>query len=150
MIASLTDQLIRDEELRQKPYLDCCGKYWRDCTCQTKGKLTIGVGRNLDDVGIGLSEAAVLLANDIKAATVALEANFPWTMDLDDVRKGALLNMTFNMGIHALSQFDTFLELMKAGDYKGAAADDLHTLWAKEVGPRAQRISMQIESGYWQ
>src|SRR5271165_5977924 len=105
MISCLEDQLRRDEAVRLRPYKD------------SVGKLTIGVGRNLDDVGISLQEADLLLANDVKSATVALEANFPWTMDLDEVRKGALLNMTFNMGIRGLSGFKDFLAKMQAKDF---------------------------------
>jgi lysozyme len=138
VIASLKDQLIRDEELRLRPYKD------------SVGKLTIGVGRNLDDVGISLQEADLLLANDIKAATVALESTFPWTMELDEVRQGALLNMTFNMGIHGLAQFRDFLAKLQAKDFPSAAAAMLDSLWAKQVGARAQRLSIQIESGFWQ
>jgi lysozyme len=46
-------QLVRYEGLRLKPYR---------CTA---GKLTIGIGRNLDDCGISQTEAYVLLENDI-------------------------------------------------------------------------------------
>lgn len=42
-----------DEGLRLKPYRD------------TVGKLTIGIGRNLDDVGISEAEAEYLLSNDL-------------------------------------------------------------------------------------
>lgn len=48
---TIQHQLIRHEGERLKPYMDCCGKSWRDCQCIDKGKLTIGVGRNLADVG---------------------------------------------------------------------------------------------------
>jgi lysozyme len=138
IIASLKDQLIRDEELRLHPYKD------------SGGKLTIGVGRNLDDVGISQEEAELLLANDINAATVALEANFSWAMGLDDVRKAALLNMTFNMGVRGLGQFKDFLAKMQAKDFRAAAGAMLDSLWARQVGNRATRLSIQIESGFWQ
>lgn len=49
-LTALKEELIRDEGLRLKPYRD------------TVGKLTIGVGRNLDDVGITKDEAMHLLA----------------------------------------------------------------------------------------
>jgi lysozyme len=137
-ITCLEDQLRRDEGFRSHPYQD------------SVGKLTIGVGRNLDDVGISAQESDVLLANDIKAATVSLESTFPWTMDLDEVRKGALLNMTFNIGVRGLSQFHDFLAKLEAKEFPGAKAAMLDSLWAKQVGPRAQRLALQIESGFWQ
>ena len=138
MIASLKDQLVRDEELRLKPYTD------------SVGKLTIGVGRNLTDKGISFQEAQGLLANDIADATAALQAKLPWTATLDDVRKGALLNMTFNMGIGGLLEFHDFLARMQRGDFSGAAGAMLDSLWARQVGPRATRLSIQIQSGVWQ
>jgi len=150
MIASLKDQLIRDEELRQKPYLDCCGRYWRDCTCQKKGKLTGGVGRNLDDVGFSLQEIYVLLTNDINAATVAVEANFPWAMELDDVRKGAMVNLTFNLGVRGLSGFAKFLAAMKSGDWKTAKEELIDSAADHEEPARISRLALQIESGFWQ
>jgi lysozyme len=137
-IASLEDQLRRDEGQRLQVYTD------------TVGKLTIGVGRNLSDVGVSLDEADLMLANDIKAATATLEANFPWTTGLDPVRKGAMLNMTFNMGVRGLAQFHDFLQKMEVGNFSAAAGAMLDSLWARQVGERAQRLSIQIESGFWQ
>ena len=138
MIASLKDQLVRDEELRLKPYTD------------SVGKLTIGVGRNLTDKGISVQEAQGLLANDIADATAELQAKLPWTATLDDVRKCAMLNMTFNMGIGGLLEFHDFLARMQRGDFSGAAGAMLDSLWARQVGPRATRLSMQIQTGVWQ
>jgi lysozyme len=137
-ITCLEDQLRRDEGVRLSPYKD------------SVGKLTIGVGRNLSDVGIGPDESDLMLSNDIKRATVSLESSFPWTMVLDDVRKGALLNMAFNMGVRGLSGFHDFLDKMQAGDFTGAALAMLDSLWAKQVGPRALRLSQQIQTGVWQ
>jgi lysozyme len=138
MITSLADQLRRDEGTRLHPYKD------------TVGKLTIGTGRNLDDVGISQDEADLMLANDIKVATIRLESTFPWTVGLDDVRKSVLVNMTFNMGIGGLAQFKDTLRKVQAGDYAGAAQAMLDSGWAKQVGPRAQRLSIQMEGGSWQ
>lgn len=137
-IASVVDQLKRDEGLRKFPYKD------------TVGKATIGYGRNLDDVGISEQEADFLLRNDIQVAQAAVEFHFPWTLSLDEVRKGVLINMAFNMGIAGLAQFKNTLAKVEAGDYTGAAQEMLQSAWANQVGPRAQRLSVQMESGQWQ
>jgi lysozyme len=55
-------QLVRHEGLRIKPYR---------CTA---GKLTIGIGRNLDDCGISQSEANIMLINDIMNCEKQLQA----------------------------------------------------------------------------
>ena len=138
MITCLADQLRRDEGVRLHLYQD------------TFGKWTIGVGRNLSDVGISEAEADLLLQNDITAASNALEQAFPWTAATDDIRRAALVNMVFNMGIATFAEFRGTLALLQAGDYAGAAQAMLASKWAEEVGPRAQRLSIQLESGVYQ
>lgn len=135
---TLIDQLIRDEGLRLKPYKD------------TVGKLTIGVGRNLSDVGISEAEAMVLLSNDVQEATKSLEQAFPWIVVLDDVRLAALLNMTFNMGVGGLSGFRQFMAAMQQGNWTEAKTQMLDSVWAEQVGARAQRLALQVETGIWQ
>ena len=90
-------QLTRDEGKKNFPYTD------------TVGKLTIGVGRNLTDVGLTDGEVNVLLQNDIQKVTNQLFATFPWFPNLDLVRRGVIINMAFNMGIHSLEGFPLFL-----------------------------------------
>lgn len=135
---NLTDQLIRDEGLRLYPYTD------------TVGKITIGVGRNLTDVGISAVEARQLLANDVQNAIARMEQTLPWSTGLDEVRHAALANMTFNLGIGRLCGFKNFLEALRSGDWKTARNEMLNSHWAEQVGPRAQRLAIQIETGVWQ
>lgn len=138
MITNLSDQLIRNEGLKLHPYRD------------TVGKLTIGIGRNLDDKGISLVEADSLLANDIKDATDSLEANCPWVMDLDAARKGVLLNLTFNLGIRGLAKFVNFLAAVKRGDWPAAKTELLNSAANHEEPERIARLALQIETGFWQ
>ena len=131
----LTEQLIRHEGLKLKPY---------KCTA---GKLTIGVGRNLDDVGISKGEALHLLSQDILTAREELVRAFPWTMELDDVRFQTLINMAFNLGISRLSQFTKTMSLIRDGQYDVAATEMLDSRWAKQVGNRAIELSEQMRTG---
>jgi lysozyme len=135
---TLKEQLTRDEGLRLHPYKD------------SVGKLTIGVGRNLDDVGISQQEAEFLLDNDIQEATSRLLEALPWAAGLDLARFSVLINMTFNMGIGGLMGFKHFLAAVQAGDYKLARDHMLASLWAEQVGPRAHRLAIQIETGVFQ
>lgn len=149
-ITNIYDQLRRDEEERQFAYDDATGKTL--LKGQTlEGNLTIGVGHNLTAKGLSQkSRDFILEQDDVPDALMSLEANFPWVMELDEIRKGALLNMNFNMGPRGLAQFKTFLAKMQAKDFPGAAEAMLDSLWAKQVGARATRLSLQIESGFWQ
>lgn len=134
-LALMKAELTRDEALKLKPYKD------------TKGKTTIGIGRNLDDVGITADEADFLLTNDIANNMQTLDMAFPWWKDLSEARQRALLNMTFNMGLHKLLEFRDMLAALKSGDYASASQEALNSLWAREVGSRAQRIAVQFASG---
>jgi len=133
----LKSMLMRDEGLRLKPYTD------------TTGHLTIGFGRNLSQVGISLTEAESLLDHDMARTAVDVQAALPWTMGLDDVRRAALINMAFNLGIGGLLGFHKMLGACEKGDWATAALEALNSEWARQVGPRAYRISRQLEEGRW-
>lgn len=138
MYDNLKQQLMRDEGERLKPYKD------------TVGKITIGVGRNLDDTGISHSESMMLLENDINRTASALFAALPWSEHLDDARQGVLLNMAFNMGVSGVLAFKNTLALIQAGKWQDAGNAMLESKWAQQVGPRANRLRMQMITGQWQ
>ena len=111
------------------------------------GILSIGVGRNLDEVGITEGEAITLLDHDIDRARADLARAFPWTNNLDPVRRDALTNMCFNMGIGRLRGFGKMLRALEAGDWLEAAAQALESRWAVQVGSRAKELAQMIRSG---
>jgi lysozyme len=132
----IKEQLVRHEGLRLKPYR---------CTAS---KLTIGIGRNLDDCGISQSEAYVMLINDIMNCEKQLQAKIPDIYNgLDEVRKSVLLNMCFNLGINGLLGFKNTLAFVKAGDWERAANNMLVSKWAKQVGRRAIELSELMRKG---
>lgn len=128
----LAQQLLTDEGLRLKPYR---------CTA---GKLSIGVGRNLDDRGITEDEALVLLQNDIKSFWGQLVVSLPWVMSAPEPVQEALLNMCFNLGLAGLLGFRQTLGLIQAGRYVEAAAAMLASKWAGQVGARAERLATMV------
>ncbi len=135
MTPFLSEDLERDEGLRLKPYTD------------TVGKLTIGIGRNLDDVGISEVEARMMLQEDIRRAGKALDSRLPWWRTMADERQDVLLNMAFNLGIGRLLGFKDALAKMQAKDWAGAASELLDSTWAKQVGARATRLAEQMRRG---
>lgn len=139
--AILIPQLVVDEAYRRFPYMDCCGKPWRQCQCEKPGKLTIGIGRNLDDVGITRPEAEYLCAHDLDGCERDLDRNVPWWRAMSEPRQRGLVNMCFNMGWPVLRQFHTTLGHLQAGRYADAAGSALDSQWARQVGERAQRIA---------
>lgn len=127
--------LIKHEDLKLKPYRD------------SVGKLTIGVGRNLDDVGISSEEAMFLLDTDIERTKESLDRSVPWWGQMNDARQIVLANMCFNLGIGRLLGFKKFLAAAKAGDYGTAAAEMLDSKWATQVGKRATELAEIMRMG---
>jgi lysozyme len=126
--STLTQELMRDEGVKLKPYR---------CTA---GKLTIGVGRNIEDNGISNEEAAFMLKADIKNCERDLDILLPGWKNFSDTRQRVLLNMMFNMGRSRLSGFAKFLTCLKMNDFTGAADQMMDSAWAKQVGQRAVRL----------
>lgn len=128
-------ELMRDEGVRLRPYLD------------TVGKLTIGVGRNLDDVGITQVEAAHMLDGDIQRTASELDTQLRWWRNLDETRQRVILNMAFNLGVSGLLKFKNTLAAMQAGKYADAAEGMLKSKWAEQVGQRAVRLANMMRGG---
>lgn len=131
----LVDQILLHEGKRSKPYKD------------TVGKLTIGVGRNLDDVGLSDDEIQYLLINDLKRVEVGLDKSLPWWRDLDEIRQRVIIDMCFNMGLGGLLGFKNTLTKIKAHDWAAARRGMLQSKWAKQVGARATRLADMILTG---
>lgn len=131
----LRQQLIRHEGVRLRPYRD------------SVGKLTIGIGRNLDDVGISQDEAEILLDHDIQKVIQDLDTYLPWWKSLTDVRQMVLADMAFNLGITKLLGFTQTLASIKQGDFESAARHMSQSVWATQVGNRAVRLQEMMRTG---
>jgi lysozyme len=131
----LVEDLKRDEGVRLKPY---------ECTA---GKLTIGVGRNIQDNGISVAEAELMCANDVDRCCAELDASFAWWRKMTEGRQRALCNMCFNLGITRLRTFARTLRALEDGRYDDAANHALESQWARQVGARAKRIAELFRKG---
>ncbi len=135
-MSKLSDQLRIHEGVRSHVYL---------CTA---GYETIGVGRNIAESGIGLSDDEInyLLENDIKRCKQEL-VSLSWFPDLDPVRQDAIVNLCFNLGLTRLMGFQNAMSAMAVGDYEKAADEFLDSRWAKQVGQRSLDVAHMIRTG---
>jgi len=149
---SIDPQLIadlkRDEGLRLNAYPDPLsgGAPW-----------TIGYGHTGPEVRKGLTwtqaEAEAALLADIEAHNAQLAAALPWVARLDPARRRVLQNMAFNLGVgvaggtKGLLGFKNTLGMIERGEYERAADGLLKSLWAKQVGQRAVRLSNTMRTG---
>lgn len=131
---ALRRQLLKHEGLRLKPYVD------------TVGKLTIGIGRNLEDRGITEAEARYLLDNDINACINDL-LTLTWFPDLDPIRQRVFVDLCFNLGVKRLREFTKMLDAAAAQDWPRAAAELLTSKYATQVGQRAQTLAAMLRTG---
>lgn len=128
-MAILMDLLVKHEGLRLKPY-----------RCPA-GKLTIGVGRNIEDNGISEGEAYFMLLNDAQRVMREADESFSWFSGLSPARQMVVMDMIFNMGLSGFSQFKRTIQYIRGADYEQAAAEMLDSKWAGQVGSRALRLA---------
>jgi len=134
-VVDLVKMLKEHEGVRRFPYKD------------TVGKLTIGVGFNLTDVGLYPEEIDFILKNRLEKLARSLEQHLPWADSLDAVRLAVLMDMAYNLGVGGLLAFKNTLAYIKAGNYTAAALNMVKSKWAKQVGRRATVLAEMMRTG---
>lgn len=129
------DLLMRHEGIRLKPY-----------RCSA-GKLTIGVGRNLEDKGISSEEAMAMLYHDINSCHDLIFARYGWFRELNEIRKAVVIDMVFNLGMRGFHSFKLTRRHISNHDYDLAAKEMLRSKWAEQVGYRAEELAEMMRSG---
>ena len=132
MTETIYEMLLRHEGIKLKPY-----------RCSS-GKLTIGVGRNLEDTGISEGEAFVMLNNDVNRVRRGLDKYLPWWRTQPDPVRIVLQNMAFQMGVEGLLEFTVTLGLLQRGRYADAPKAMLDSEWAKQTPKRAQELAALV------
>lgn len=120
----------------------------------TVGKLTIGVGFNLDDVGLYDNEIDFILWNRLEQTVIILQRILPFFNELDEVRQAVLIDMCYNLGPEpfdgdGFKDWPIFVRQLQDGDFKAAAENMRKTKWASQVKGRAVRLSNMMETGQW-
>ena len=128
-IARLKTILKRHEGLELKPYR---------CSAD---KLTIGVGRNIEDRGITMDEAEFMLNTDIALIMKEALQVLPFWNTLTPVRREVVLNMLFNLGMPRFLKFKKMLDALERLDYTAAAFEMENSRWASQVGERAEELA---------
>jgi lysozyme len=141
MVMDILSQLMRDEGVRLAPYHDHLGY------------LTIGVGRLIDPArggGITQEEALYLLRNDVASRERRLAEAYPWFQGLSEARRGALVNMAFQLGASGLARFPRMLACLRDERWAEAETHALDSEWARQTPARAKRVARQLATGEWQ
>ena len=137
MSEQLREMLRRHEGVRNFVYM---------CS---EGYETIGVGRNIADSGLGLSDDEVdfLLDNDIKRVREELNDEYYWFGALNAARQEAMIDISFNLGQTRLRGFKKALDAMSTEDFDRAADEFMDSKWSEQVGNRAAEVTEMIRTG---
>ena len=103
----------------------------------TSNKLTIGYGRNLEDVGISKDEAEYLLNNDIDIALDEVGEHFD-LVNLPEPAQIVLVDMCFNMGISKLLNFRRMIKAIEEERWDDSANELLDSKYAAQTKRRAR------------
>lgn len=125
----LKQNLIRDEGVSLKSY-----------TCPA-GRVSIGVGRNMQDLGITRDEALLLLDHDIDRISKEIAASYAWISDTPEAVQRGFFNLFFNIGQTRVGGFKKMLAALEARDWERAAQELVQSQYSIQVGARAQRIA---------
>jgi lysozyme len=146
MITTIEEYIERWEGFRSKPY-----------RC-TKNKLTIGIGRNIQENplnaveyklifptltlsqaqsallnGITRDQALLLLRGDIRKISDRLN-KYQWFTILNEYRKWVIIDLVFTMGSGGFLAFHNTLRALRERDYNKAADEIMNSRYYRELG----------------
>lgn len=105
------------------------------------GKLTIGIGHNLDDLGLDDNVIELQFQNDVEKCVADCGYLFDSFESIPDNKQSVLANMMFNMGLPVLSKFKKMIKAVDNQQWDEAANQMLDSRWAGQVGNRAVELS---------
>lgn len=142
-----------------------CYKAYKD----TMGKVTVGIGFNMDDshardvwqqanlpesfdtvykntIPLSIKSVGLLFNTCLANATADIKSLFPDFDTYSGYVQLALINLSFQLGLAALKGFNTTIDLIKQHRFNEAADHLLSsTLWAKQVPQRAKRVTALLK-----
>ena len=142
-------QLLRailhfEEGYKTFPYDDATGK-----NVVGKGKISIGIGRNLEANPLEPEVINLIFEFDRdKAIELASKICDEFKIDkTDSVRFLALVLMVFQLGAKTTRTFQNTLKAWSSKDYVKARQNILHSLWHRQTPRRVQRLASMVETG---
>jgi lysozyme len=112
------------------------------------GIWTIGVGHNIQEKGISRAVSRMILKEDINE-TLEECRGLPYWDTLDPVRRIAVADMVFNLGLSRFLKFKNFNAALTAKDYVLASVEMQESKWWDQVGRRAVKLQKAMITGVW-
>lgn len=131
------NNIYLEESYRAFPYKD------------TDGNWTLGIGWNIFTRGCNLKIATFACKEHISESDQDLTNNLSFYNQLDEVRKAALIDMAFNMGIKNLLGFQNMLKAIQENNWDTASKECLNSSYGTKLKSRAQKIAKMLLTGEW-
>ena len=131
------------EQLKRHEGFKCYPEY-----CLT-GKLIIGYGRDLEQVGIKLDEAEILLANDLNVLLLEMKQYIKLS-SCNPARSAALVNLAYLLGVNRFLTFTKVIAHIENNKFQQATNELLNCLQARYLPRYTAHLLLQLESGQWQ
>jgi lysozyme len=122
--------------------------YRRFAYRDTVGKLTIGIGRNLEAEGVSVLEARYMLTADIDRVVQRLKV-LPFWGEIGAIRQAALISVAINCGVDGLLEFHATLAALGATNYGLAGAQLMQSRAARELPTRYKALASMLATSQW-
>ena len=142
LIKQLQEQLKIDEGVKYEIYKDHLGYP------------TFGIGHLITTndpehgmpIGTKITDERVneVFQTDVELYISETKSVFPGLENKPDKIQLVLVNMCFNLGAPRLSKFKKFIAAIEAQEWLEAALEMMDSQWAKQVGPRAERLKQVV------
>lgn len=140
LVSSVCKQLIIHEGVKELPYYD------------TEGWITTGIGflhdpRRLDSAKMPKEVALLWLRIIVEERVKVLQKDIPFWDELNNVRKQALLNMSYQLGVAGLLKFKKTLRLLAEGKFHEVEAEAKDSDWYQQTPGRATEVINMLVTG---
>lgn len=113
----------------------------------TAHKLSIGIGRNLEDRGITREEAYMMFSNDLRETAQDLYRVFGEDFrHFPDPVQLVFIDMMFQLGLCRFKGFKRMITAASAGDWKATARELMDSDYARQVPDRAKDNEKRVLS----
>ena len=130
-------EVITDHEgLKFKPY---------KCTA---GKLTIGIGHNLDDRGVSPAVVNLMYEEDVTEVVADLKIIFTDFDDLPDDIQIVLADMRFQLGANRFRKFKKMIAAVKQSNWPEMIIQMKDSDWYKQTTNRANDLISMVRKCY--
>ena len=143
---SLRELLVKQEDIRNKPYKD------------TEGNWTVGIGHKITDkavidqlnkgnmpINYDDNQVMGMFDKDIETAMKGAKANFSGFNSYSTNLQDALVSMNFQLGTEGTRKFKDFRSALAKGDYKTAKEELDNSDWAKQTPSRVEYLKAMID-----